>query len=207
MSFRILSGGLLGGASFTLVACGGTVGPSPDRSESPVGAAPNPSAPNPATPSLPTPSAARECTPQADASIGSLTSSCEIAKASLVVSAGQVTWRDGNTPWRAGSRARIEVRYENRSPTTGIHYPGVIISSSDPRVVSDTEIHGPHAHPDFYMLFACQSETSPYHELRVEETLPRGTKVTLELAPITATGDGIHLCPGAPSGQLELTVP
>lgn len=188
--------------SSVAAACGGSVDqvtpPEPDRSParaiSPTPGSPpatNESAPS--TPDAsPTPPLACESQPDPGAPRG--TASCDVARTSLFVDVTGVTWDPPADAWKPGAKARVAIRYRNTSATRGIHYPGVLIHSSDPRIVTGTEAHGDGiVRPDFYMVPSC-SDNDATHSFVVESAVPSGTRITLEIAPAVATGDDISSC-------------
>lgn len=158
-------------------------------------------------PSTPTPTPGCSVKPGADVATG--TASCDVARSSFVVDVLGLTWLEPALAWKVGGRARFDVRYTNRSETRSIHYPGMLVASSDARTRTDTEAHGDGVvHPDLYALAACTASLSRDHGFEVLSEMPSGTRVTFTMFPAVATGNGISGCDGALAQQtLTVTVP
>lgn len=123
------------------------------------------------------------------------TDSCAVAREHLDVEGVALEWRDPGTAGRVGSTASFTIRYRNTAANSGIHYPGVRVFSSDPRVKTGTEEHGdPAVHPDYYMIAECSTQASAFQSVHVVQEVPSGTRIDLRLEPAVATGDGIDSC-------------
>ena len=106
-----------------------------------------------------------------------------------------LTWVDPSLAWKVGGRARFDVRYTNTSETHAIHYPGMLVASSDPRAETDTEAHGDGVvHPDLYALAACTVSMSHDHGFSVLSEIAPGTQLTFTMSPAVATGNSISSC-------------
>jgi hypothetical protein len=120
-----------------------------------------------------------------------------------------LTWIEPSLAWEAGGRARFDIRYTNSSETRSIHYPGMLVASSDPRAQTDTEAHGDGVvHPDLYALAACKVSMSRDHGFEVHSKIPSGTQLIFTMSPAVATGDDISSCDGTlTKTTLTVTVP
>lgn len=191
-------------------ACGGTVESSlvadPGTAAPSGGDGPAADGTHALVPSAPT--RAPGCQPHSD-DIASGIASCEVARTSFLVDVLGITWMDPALAWKAGGRATIDVRYTNTSETRSIHYPGMLVASSDKRARTDTEAHGDGVvHPDLYSLAACNVSLSRDHGFELISDVPSGTKLTFTLSPAVASGDAIDTCDGTLAQKtLTVTVP
>jgi hypothetical protein len=194
-----------------LIACGGGVESAPiaDPGEGGSAAAPGErQAPREDgsqgfVPFAPTP--VPDCHPQRE-DFASGIASCDVARTSFIVDVMGLTWMDPSLAWRAGGRARFDVRYTNTSETRSIHYPGMLVAASDARARTDTEAHGDGVvHPDLYALAACTASMSRDHGFELLADLPSGTRLTFTMSPAVASVDAIDTCDGT-LAQKTLTV-
>lgn len=148
------------------------------------------------------------CEPRS-ADVASGIASCDVARTSFVVDVLGVTWLDQALAWKAGGRARFDVRYTNTSETRSIHYPGMLVASSDERARTDTEAHGDGVvHPDLCSLAACTVSMSRDQGFELISDLRSGTTLTFTMSPAVASGDAIDTCDGTLAQKtLTVTVP
>lgn len=103
-----------------------------------------------------------------------------------------ITWRDPALAWKKGGEAIFVIRYENHSETAGVAYPGIRITSSDPRALADSG--ATIVEPDLYALSPCMVHESRDHHFALLADLPSGAPLTFTLAPAVATGEDIGTC-------------